>query len=414
MKTSEIRKAVEEQSEERGLHLGMPRDALGNVFCEEGFATIVTGVRRCGKSTLLKQWAESQEGRILSVHFDDLRLAAFETPDFALLDGVVRELGADTLILDEIQDIPEWERFVTGCLDMGRRILVTGSNARMLSREFGTKLTGRHLNTELYPFSYPEFLRFTDKKASPETLEEYLNTGGFPAYVRTRRREVLTELFNDILYRDIVVRYHLRDHVPIRSLAIYLLGHVGSRVSPSRLKDAMRVSSAGTMLEYFGYLEETYLVRRMPRYADSPRARLLFPKKVYACDTGLVSALSPTDGSDLGHKLENLVYLKLLGDGFPLSYFVHDGDNAECDFIQERRDGTFKAVQVAWVLTDENEAREFTGAIRAMERFGLDEAILVTRAQADRVNQSGKQIRIIPAHEFLTQMCGEELYSSFR
>ena len=400
MKASEIRKVVEEQCEERGRHLGMPRDALGNVFCEEGFATIVTGVRRCGKSTLLNQWADSREGKIVSVHFDDLRLAAFETSDFSLLDGVARELGADTLILDEVQDIPEWERFVTGCLDMGRRILVTGSNARMLSREFGTKLTGRHLNMGLYPFSYPEFLRFTNKKASPGTLEEYLNTGGFPAYVRTGRREVLTGLFNDIIYRDIVVRYHLRDHVPIRSLATYLLGHVGSRVSPSRLKDVMRVSSAGTMLEYFSYLEETYLVRRMPRYADSPKARLSFPKKVYACDTGLVAALSPTDGADLGHRLENLVYLKLLGEGFPLFYFVHDGDNAECDFIQERRDGTFTAVQVAWALTDENEAREFTGAMRAMERFGLEEAILVTRAQADIVNLDGKRIRIVPAHEF--------------
>ena len=285
---------------------------------------------------------------------------------------------------------------------MGRRILVTGSNARMLSREFGTKLTGRHLNMELYPFSYPEFLRFTNKKASPGTLEEYLNTGGFPAYVRTGRREVLTELFNDIIYRDIVVRYHLRDHVPIRSLATYLLGHVGSRVSPSRLKDVMRVSSAGTMLEYFSYLEETYLVRRMPRYADSPKARLSFPKKVYACDTGLVAALSPTDDADLGHRLENLVYLKLLGEGFPLFYFMHDGDNAECDFIQERRDGTFTAVQVAWALTDENEAREFTGAMRAMERFGLEEAILVTRSQADIVNLDGKRIRIVPAHEFFT------------
>ncbi len=400
MKASEIRKVVEEQCEERGRHLGMPRDALGNVFCEEGFATIVTGVRRCGKSTLLNQWADSREGKIVSVHFDDLRLAAFETSDFSLLDGVARELGADTLILDEVQDIPEWERFVTGCLDMGRRILVTGSNARMLSREFGTKLTGRHLNMELYPFSYPEFLRFTNKKASPGTLEEYLNTGGFPAYVRTGRREVLTELFNDIIYRDIVVRYHLRDHVPIRSLATYLLGHVGSRVSPSRLKDVMRVSSAGTMLEYFSYLEETYLVQRMPRYADSPKARLSFPKKVYACDTGLVAALSPTDGADLGYRLENLVYLKLLGEGFPLFYFVHDGDNAECDFIQERRDGTFTAVQVAWALTDENEVLEFTGAMRAMERFGLEEAILVTRAQADIVNLDGKRIRIVPAHEF--------------
>ena len=103
--------------------------------------------------------------------------------------------------------------------------------------------------------------------------------------------------------------------MPIRSLAAYLLGHVGSRVSPSRLKDAIRVSSASTILEYFSYLEETYLLRRLPRFASSSKAQMSYPKKVYACDTGLVSALSPKDGADFGHKLENLVYLKLLKEG---------------------------------------------------------------------------------------------------
>ena len=225
--------------------------------------------------------------------------------------------------------------------------------------------------------------------------------GGFPAYVRTRRREVLEELFNDIIYRDIVVRYNLRDHVPIRSLAAYLLGHVGSKVSPSRLKDAMHVNSASTMLEYFGYLEETYLLRRLPRFADSPKARMSYPKKVYACDTGLVSALSPRDGANLGHKLENLVYLKLLQEGGDLSYFMDEAGSSECDFVQEHRDGTFTVVQVAWELSKENEDREFAGAACAMDRFSLTEAVLVTHAQSDFVNIDGRKIKVVPAHEYL-------------
>ena len=384
----------------RKKRLGMKRDALGKVACEDGFATIVTGVRRSGKSTLLNQWAERCREKVATVHFDDLRLSAFTTSDFAVLDSVVREMGAKTLILDEVQDIPEWERFVAGCLDMGRRVLVTGSNAKMLSREFGTKLTGRHLNTELYPFSYSEFLRFCKTKPTPATLKEYLSVGGFPAYVRTRRREVLEELLNDIIYRDIVVRYHLRDHVPIRALAAYLLGHVGSRVSPSRLKDSVHVSSASTMLEYFGYLEETYLLRRLPRFADSPKASMSYPKKVYACDTGLVSALSPQDGTNLGHKLENLVFLKLLEEEGTLSYFADD-DGTECDFLLERRDGSRLAVQVAWELVDGNEFREFSGAVHAMERFGLKESVLVTLAQRDVVNVDGRIINVVPAHEYL-------------
>lgn len=402
MKASDIRLAIEDQEEARGERLGMARDALGDVVCEDGFATIVTGVRRSGKSTLLNQWAAKRKEKVVSVHFDDLRMSAFSTSDFAVLDSVVREMGARTLILDEVQDVPAWERFVTGCMDMGRRVLVTGSNAKMLSREFGTKLTGRHLNVELYPFSYAEFLRFTKAKPSARSLDDYLSVGGFPAHVRTRRREVLEELFNDIIYRDIVVRYRLRDHVPIRSLAAYLLGHAGCKVSPSRLKDTVHVNSASTMLEYFSYLEETYLLRRLPRFADSPKAMMSYPKKVYACDTGLVSALSPRDGADKGRKLENLVFLKLLGDEGTLSYFADDADSVECDFIKESRDGTFAAIQVTWELSRENEDREFAGAAVAMKRFGLDECVLVTHNQSDIVNIDGRTIRVVPAYEYLT------------
>ena len=251
------------------------------------------------------------------------------------------------------------------------------------------------------PFSYSEFLRFMKARPSPATLEEYVSVGGFPAYVRTRRREVLEELFNDIIYRDIVVRYHLRDPVPIRSLAAYLVGHVGCRVSPSRMKDVLRMNSASTMLEYFSYLEETYLLRRLPRFASSPKAKMSYPKKIYACDTGLVSALATRDAANFGHKLENLVFLKLIGQGGELSYFADDADSTECDFIQERRDGTFAAVQVAWELSPENEEWEFAGAFRAMERFGLQESVLVTRAQSDVVNVDGRTICVVPAHKYL-------------
>ena len=228
MKSSELKQVIEDRVNLRATRLGMSRDALAGIVYEDGFATIVTGVRRAGKSTLLDQWAEGRKEQVASVHFDDLRMSAFSTSDFPVLDSVVREMGANTIILDEVQDVPEWERFVNGCLDMGRRVLVTGSNAKMLSRELGTKLTGRHIDVKLYPFSYSEFLRFGKSQPSPKSLSEYLSVGGFPAYVRTRRREVLEELFNDIIYRDIVVRYNLRDHVPIRTLAAYLLGHVGS------------------------------------------------------------------------------------------------------------------------------------------------------------------------------------------
>ena len=403
MKVSSICQAIDEQAAERKRRLGMPRDVLPQLPSVRNFATVVTGVRRSGKSTLLDQWTSENGGNVVSVHFDDLRLASFSSNDFLLLYEIAKERKVDTLVLDEVQDIVGWEKFVVGCLDRKLRVMVTGSNAKLLSREFGTKLTGRHLNIELFPFSYPEFLRFTKKRASKSSIDEYLSIGGFPAYVESRQRMVLSELFNDILYRDIVVRYSLKDAAPIKGLATFLLGHVGCRISPSRIKDSVHVASASTILEYFNYLEETYLIQRIPRFAASQKASMSAPKKVYACDTGLVSAIESIDEANLGHKLENLVYLKLRNPDDSMFYFVNDADGTECDFVIERRDGTFGAVQVCWELSRDNEEREINGALRAMERFGLKEAVLVTRDQSDLISEGGRIIRVVPAWKWL---CG--------
>ena len=403
MKVSSICQAIDEQAAERKRRLGMPRDVLPQLPSVRNFATVVTGVRRSGKSTLLDQWTSENGGNVVSVHFDDLRLASFSSNDFLLLYEIAKERKVDTLVLDEVQDIVGWEKFVVGCLDRKLRVMVTGSNAKLLSREFGTKLTGRHLNIELFPFSYPEFLRFTKKRASKSSIDDYLSIGGFPAYVESRQRMVLSELFNDILYRDIVVRYSLKDAAPIKGLATFLLGHVGCRISPSRIKDSVHVASASTILEYFNYLEETYLVQRIPRFAASQKASMSAPKKVYACDTGLVSAIESIDEANLGHQLENLVYLKLRNPDDSMFYFVNDADGTECDFVIERRDGTFGAVQVCWELSRDNEEREINGALRAMERFGLKEAVLVTRDQSDLISEGGRIIRVVPAWKWL---CG--------
>ncbi len=407
MKVSSICQAIDEQAAERKRRLGMPRDVLPQLPSVRNFATVVTGVRRSGKSTLLDQWTSENGGNVVSVHFDDLRLASFSSNDFLLLYEIAKERKVDTLVLDEVQDIVGWEKFVVGCLDRKLRVMVTGSNAKLLSREFGTKLTGRHLNIELFPFSYPEFLRFTKKRASKSSIDEYLSIGGFPAYVESRQRMVLSELFNDILYRDIVVRYSLKDAAPIKGLATFLLGHVGCRISPSRIKDSVHVASASTILEYFNYLEETYLVQRIPRFAASQKASMSAPKKVYACDTGLVSAIESIDEANLGHKLENLVYLKLRNPDDSMFYFVNDADGTECDFVIERRDGTFGAVQVCWELSRDNEEREINGALRAMERFGLKEAVLVTRDQSDLISEGGRIIRAVPAWKWLCGNSGD-------
>ena len=401
MTKSEIESAIDEQAAETGLDLGMKRDAFHDLPCEKKFATIVTGVRRCGKSTLLGQWARDSGMRVTSVLFDDLRLMNFSSSDFVLLGKIISERNSQAVALDEIQDISGWERFVNGLLNRGYAVFITGSNARMLSRELGTKLTGRHLDFHLQPFSYPEFVRFKGLDSGGEAVEEYLRIGGFPAYVTSGNRQVLVELFNDIIYRDIIVRYRLANTAPIKQLAGYILSHIGTRMAPSRLKDAIHVQSAKTVLEYFDHLTECCMIRRLEQFAESPKARMLAPKKVYACDVALASLFDRGNRLNLGHKLENVVFWHLCRNARDITYYVDDR-NRECDFVVECDDGSVSVVQVCYELTDDNQEREFDGLASAARRFGLKSGVVVTCCQSDLAIHDGCEISVVPAAEYLT------------
>ena len=397
MTKEEIAQAIDAQSAENRVAETLPRDAVERMPVQTGFASIVTGVRRCGKSTLLAQWAERTRRSYLRVLFDDLRFVNFMTADFVLLGKIIAERQPSAIILDEVQDIEGWELFVNGLLTPGRQVLVTGSNAKMLSLDLGTKLTGRHLDLRMGPFTYSEFLRFTRQADSQEALRDYLVAGGFPSYLPMRNRLVLESLFNDIIYRDIVARYKLTNATPIRQLAAYLLQHIGTRLSPSRLKEAIHVASAKTVLDYFGYLTECCLLERLECFSESPKSRMLAQKKVYACDTGLVGVFERDPSGNVGHKLENLVYRVLRERGGDLTYF--DSSAGECDFVRQSPLET-EAVQVCWEVTDENREREIGGLVSALDRFGLSDGAIVTFSQKDETVVGGHIVRFVPFAEW--------------
>ena len=398
-----IAAAIDAQAKEQPKDLGLVRRALGDLPHERGFATVVTGIRRCGKSTLLRQWAVQSRKKVMSVLFDDLRLLDFSADDFVLLGKIIDERKPSAVILDEVQDVAGWERFVAGLLlRPSLSVFVTGSNAKMLSRELGTKLTGRHLDLRLTPFDYEEFLAFTKSKNTVRTFDDYLATGGFPAFVRTRNRQILSDLFNDILFRDVVVRYNIANTASVRQLAAFLLTHVGTRFAPSRLTDAIHVQAAKTVLEYVDHLVECCLVDRLEKFAESPKARLLSQKKVYACDTGLLQVFENGTSANFGHKLENVVYSHLKQRGGDVSYFL-DAHDCECDFVRRDENGCVEAVQVCWELTDDNERREFAGLVSALKYFGLKRGVVVTHAQNDLAVFDGCEIEIVAANEYLTR-----------
>src|SRR4030042_164804 len=217
---------------------GVRRDALSAITPPSRHALIITGIRRCGKSTLLYQLMDELFPDAFYMNFDDNRLYGFDNSDFQRLDEVIDESGSRVLLFDEIQEVSGWERYVRQKLDEDFKVIITGSNASLLSRELGTKLTGRHLNTEIFPFSYEEFLRATKMKSGEGSVIRFMEKGGFPEYLNTGKDDVLSELFDDILIRDIVIRYGIRDIKGLQRLALWLISNTGNAVTGSKLKQS--------------------------------------------------------------------------------------------------------------------------------------------------------------------------------
>ena len=399
MKLSEIEKVASDQRADLlAGEEGLPREMLSRLPDVPSHALIVSGIRRCGKNTLLAQHFR-RGADFFYFNFEDLRLYDFTVKDFALLDTVIERSGSKTLFFDEIQNVTNWELFVRQKLNAHFKVAITGSNATLLSQELGTKLTGRHITKELFPFSYREFIEFTRQDAGTDSLLDYLARGGFPEYLKTGAVEVLKFLVDDILYRDIVVRHGLRDAAGVRRLLGYVLANAGRLVSPSRLTGVAGVKSATTVLDYFSLFEAAYLVSLVPCFSYSAKAQALAPKKMYVCDTGLVHAGTVALMDDRGHLLENLVFMHFRRRGDPVFYYA--GEGSECDFVEVVSDKPERLVQVCWELTVDNEERETGGLTAAMRFFGKKNGIIVTCGQQDRILVEDMTIDVVPAHQFL-------------
>lgn len=383
----------------RKKNTGLKRLAHLDVFIPESHALILSGVRRSGKSTLLHQLLQNTTNNGLYLNFEDPRLYEFDKNDFNRLDELLGELGCKTIFLDEIQQVPEWERYVRHLLDHDYRVVITGSNASLLSKELGTKLTGRHISFELFPFSYTEHLTFTSAVSSSEQLLKYLRQGGFPEYVKYNRTEILQFLLEDILLRDIAVRYALRDVKSLQKLAWYLLSNVGKPFSASRLMSVVELKAKSSLLEYLNYLEDAYLCFYVPKFDLSQRKQLINPKKVYAVDTGIIQVNSGSLSEDLGRKLENLIFLTLRRRYKTICYF---NQKHECDFVVVERDQCLMAIQVCYEVTPDNREREFNGLLEALSFFKLEQGTIVTLNQNDYHEQGGKTIHLVAAHDWIS------------
>lgn len=377
--------------------------------------TVISGVRRCGKSVLMQQIRSKREEQDYSLAFDDDRLLHFTSDDFQTLCEVFAEdFGPQhSYYLDEVQLIEGWERFVERLYRQHDKVYVTGGNAFMLSREMGTLLTGRHLTTELYPMSLSEYadlkviawepqdFHTTTGRAKLLNMQNgYLKDGGFPQYLQTGNPRYLRELYNDIIYRDIVVRHKLPSDRQIREAAYYLASNFTHRMTYNGLAKASGIKSSETANDYVGYLEEAYLVGTVTKYDYKVGEQQKSPKKVYFIDNGLVGQIGFGFSQNNGARLENAVYLELKRKGKELFYY---NDKTECDFLVYHEHEITAAYQVTVSLSDAGtREREERGLVTAMDTFHLNEGYIITQDEYEEKQLSdGRMIHVVPFYRWV-------------
>ena len=379
------------------------RKYLQQIDTNSSHIEIVSGVRRCGKSTLLLQLIQQSFSDAAYFNFEEPQTFGFETNDFNKLFEIMGN-KRQAYFFDEIQTITGWEIFIRSLHDKRKKIFITSSNASMLSKELGTRLTGRHLQHELFPFSYSEFLDYLHLKNNADSFMNYLNTGGFPEYIKQRNKEILHQLFRDILYRDIAIRYSIKNSYELEHIGLFLLSNVAKETSFNSLKKMLNFASTTTVSDYVRWFQDSYLLFLVPRFSYSAKSMMINPKKVYAIDIGLIKANTLSRTDDIGRLFENAVYLHFRRTKLTINYFK---EKYECDFILFNDKKFAGAIQVCTHVNNENKNREIKGLIEALNFFDHNQGTIITLNQEDTLIEQGKTISLIPAWKYFISDTGK-------
>lgn len=420
MHKSLLKEIVREQEKDRrNIDAGIPRDALSVASRHASLphAVVVSGVRRCGKSTLLNQVINNfYKDGVYYLNFEDERFVDFDVEDFNHLYEIFLELYGDKKIffLDEVQNVPHWEAFVRRMQGKGCKFFITGSNASLLSKELGTKLTGRNVNVELFPFSFMEFLSFkgfhlsedvlsltSERAALKKHFAEYSQHGGMPEYLKYQDATLLKRVYEDILYRDIVARYGIKQVKPLRELGLYLLSNIGGTFSYNNLKKILGLGSMNTIKSYSDFLENSYLTFLVGKFSYSLKQQLVSLKKIYCIDNGLAEAIAFQFSKNKGRFLENLVFLELRRKSQEI-YYYKTTNNLEVDFLIKSGKNALKLIQVADNLDNEKTRhRELNALIKAMDELKLKTALVLTEDTEEEIALEGKVVMVKPIYKWL-------------
>ncbi|NLD28488.1 MAG: ATP-binding protein [Myxococcales bacterium] len=376
---------------------------------------LLSGLRRAGKSIfghlLLKG------SKYASINFDDERLVSFKTEDFnSLLETFYSIYGDfDYLLFDEIQNIKGWELFVNRLREK-YKVIITGSNANLLSSDLATHLTGRYSDYVLFPMNFAEYLDYQkfDYKDSKKTtkysgelskhLNEYLIDGGiFDRY--KFGQEFVRNLITSIITKDIVVRYNLQFAKELEELSVLLINNITSKVSANKIAKHLGIKSSNTIREYINYLEKSFLIFTLNKFSYKLTEQQSSFKKVYCIDNGMASSIRFAFSEDAGRYLENAVAVELKRLSYLKNYemFYWDDYKNECDFIIKQGAKIVKAYQVCSNLDESNMKRETQGLISAMKSLSIKDGAIITLSQDKTIEMEGFKIKVMPASELMIE-----------
>lgn len=393
------------------------RKEEGLIDPESPQAQVVIGVRRCGKSTLCYNALIRKGLKFAYVNFDDERFINLTATDLNDVLEVLYKINGDFkyLFIDEIQNIPEWYLFVNRLLRRQIHVIITGSNAKLLSGELATHLTGRHHTINLYPFSFSEYCEAKGIDTGPMStmaaarrravFDDYMRKGGFPelSWVRNER-DYIDELVRNILQRDIEQRFKVKHVTSFEVMSQHLLNIAPAIVVDKKLKEAFGFGSQHTPKNYVGYLKQAYLLVGLHKYSPKSQQRLT-SEKVYPIDVALMNKRSDAfSGENLGWRLETIVYLELLRRykslGFDIYYFSER--SGECDFVICDGRKAVVAIQVSYDISNaKTRKREISGLLLAARKTGCKNLLLLTDHSYEDIETENYMIAVRPVFEYL-------------
>lgn len=368
---------------------------------------LITGPRRVGKSVFALLMLQGKNFAYLN--FDDSELLEKWNEDLvmATLDEVYP--GYEYMLLDEIQNLPEWDLWVSKLYRRGKNLVITGSNARMLSSEMATVLTGRYLQIEMLPFSLGETLSWRnagsereEEAARTEALtDDYMRNGGYPETIRSRSitRNYLSTLFDSILLKDVARRHKVRNTSDLYNLASYLLSNFCNPVSVNDLAGDLGLSSVATTKKFCDYLSEPYLFFYLPRFNNKLKLMAKAPKKVYVVDNGFVQGAAFNLSENLGRLLENQIFVELMRRGYTPGktlFYYRTRNDREIDFVTRNGVKVEQLVQVCYDMSSpKTRKRELDALAEAAGELRCDNLVIVTGSHDETIEWRGRTIAAV-------------------